>query len=94
MAHEIRLPALGQTSDEMHIVSWHKQVGDRVEVAEPLLLVETDAPYLTPVPFRGKPNASYLMPHTVRFMAEQRGVEEAALCDLLFANAQRAFGAW
>ena len=64
------------------------------EVPDDLLLVETDAPYLTPVPLRGKPNASYLMPHTVRFMAEQRGVAEADLCTLLFANAQRAFGAW
>lgn len=42
MAHEIRLPALGQTSDEMYITSWYKQVGDRVEIAEPLLVVETD----------------------------------------------------
>ena len=63
-------------------------------VPDALLLVETDAPYLTPVPHRGKPNASYLMPHTVRFMAAQRGVEDAALCGLLYDNAQRAFGAW
>ena len=42
MAHEIRLPALGQTSDEMEIVSWYKSIGDRVEIAEPLLCVETD----------------------------------------------------
>lgn len=42
MAYEIRLPALGQTSDELEIVAWHKQVGDRVEIAEPLLCVETD----------------------------------------------------
>ena len=34
------------------------------------VLVETDAPYLTPMPFRGRPNASYLVPHTVRFMAD------------------------
>ncbi len=59
-----------------------------------LLLVETDAPYLTPVPHRGRPNASYVMPHTVRAMAERRGADEADLCRLLFANAQRAFGAW
>ena len=64
------------------------------EVPDDLLLVETDAPYLTPVPHRGKPNASYLMPHTVRFMAEQREVAEDVLCGLLYANAQRAFGAW
>lgn len=63
-------------------------------VPDDLLLVETDAPYLTPVPHRGKANATYLMPHTVRFMAEQRGVAEADMCALLFANAQRAFGAW
>jgi TatD DNase family protein len=63
-------------------------------VPDDLLLVETDAPYLTPVPHRGKPNASYLMPHTVRFLAEQRSVEEASMCDLLFANAVRAFGEW
>jgi TatD DNase family protein len=63
-------------------------------VPEGLLLVETDAPYLTPVPHRGKPNASYLMPHTVRFMAEQRGLDEATLCTLLYDNAQRVFGEW
>lgn len=59
-----------------------------------LVLVETDAPYLTPVPHRGKPNASYLMPFTVRAMAELRGYGEARMCRLLFDNAQRAFGTW
>ncbi len=59
-----------------------------------LLLVETDAPYLTPVPHRGRPNASYLMPHTVRAMAERRGTGEAELCRLLYENTQRAFGSW
>lgn len=63
-------------------------------VPDELLLVETDAPYLTPVPHRGKANASYLMPHTVRFLAEQRGMDEAQMCALLYENAQRAFGAW
>ena len=63
-------------------------------VPDSLLLVETDAPYLTPVPQRGKPNASYLMPHTVRFMAAERGLDEAAMCTLLFDNAQRVFGEW
>ncbi|MDI1290034.1 MAG: TatD family hydrolase [bacterium] len=63
-------------------------------VPDDLVLVETDAPYLTPVPQRGKPNASYLMPHTVRFMAQVRGVDEATLCTQLFDNAQRALGAW
>ena len=64
------------------------------EVPDDLLLVETDAPYLTPVPERGKPNASYLMPHTVRAIATERGADEAALCALLHDNAMRAFGAW
>ncbi len=63
-------------------------------VPRELLLVETDAPYLAPVPQRGKPNASYLMPHTVRFLAAERGIADAAMCHLLYDNAQRAFGAW
>ncbi len=64
------------------------------EVPDDLLLVETDAPYLTPVPERGRPNASYLMPHTVRLMAAERGAAEVDLCRLLFDNAMRAFGTW
>ncbi|HEY3339917.1 MAG TPA: TatD family hydrolase [Propionicimonas sp.] len=58
------------------------------------LLVETDAPYLTPLPHRGKPNSSYLMAHTVRFIAERKGVELAELCRVLDANATAVFGAW
>lgn len=56
------------------------------------LLVETDAPFLTPVPHRGHPNASYLLPHTVRFLAERRGMDPAAMCELLVANASAAYG--
>jgi TatD DNase family protein len=56
------------------------------------VLVETDAPYLTPMPLRGRPNASYLIPHTVRFMANVRGVELAQLCRALDDNAEVAFG--
>ena len=41
-AHEVRLPSLGQTSDEMQVVRWYKKVGDPVAIAEPLLCVETD----------------------------------------------------
>jgi len=58
------------------------------------LLVETDAPYLTPMPLRGRPNASYLLPHTVRFMARTRGDDLAALCAALDANATALFGDW
>jgi TatD DNase family protein len=56
------------------------------------ILVETDAPYLTPAPFRGRPNASYLVPHTVRAMAEVRGDDLATLCAAIAANTDAAFG--
>ncbi len=58
------------------------------------LLVETDSPFLTPVPYRGRPNASRLVPHTVRALAEVTGVELGELCAHLTANAERVFGAW
>jgi TatD DNase family protein len=59
------------------------------------LLVETDAPFLTPVPYRGQPNASYLVPHTVRAMAEVRGEDLEGLCVALERNTFAAFGgAW
>ena len=58
------------------------------------LLVETDSPFLTPAPFRGRPNASRLVPHTVRALAEVTGVELGELCAHLTANAERVFGAW
>ena len=44
------------------------------------VLVETDAPFLTPTPYRGRPNASYLVPLTMRAMAEVRGDDLATLC--------------
>jgi TatD DNase family protein len=56
------------------------------------ILVETDAPYLTPIPFRGRPNASYLVPHTVRAMAEVRGDDLGGLCLAINDNTERAFG--
>jgi len=56
------------------------------------VLVETDAPFLTPVPHRGRPNASYLVPLTVRAMAETRDDDLAALCRAIEANTDRAFG--
>ena len=59
-----------------------------------LLLVETDAPFLTPHPYRGRPNASYLLPYTVRTMAELRGDDLDELCDALAANSERAYGSW
>ena len=56
------------------------------------LLVETDAPYLTPMPYRGRPNASYLVPLTVRAMAEVRGEDLTELCVAVDAATDAAFG--
>jgi TatD DNase family protein len=58
------------------------------------IMVETDAPYLTPVPHRGRPNASYLIPLTVRLLAETRGEDVDALCEAISANGERVFGPW
>jgi TatD DNase family protein len=57
-----------------------------------LLLVETDAPFLTPMPYRGRPNAPYLVPLTVRAMAQTKGVDLDELCGTIAANGRRAFG--
>ena len=59
-----------------------------------LVLVETDAPYLTPMPWRGCPNASYVMAHTVRFIAQMWGVEEEEACERLCVNTQSVYGSW
>jgi TatD DNase family protein len=56
------------------------------------VLVETDAPYLTPTPHRGRTNASYLVPLTVRAMAEVRGDDLETLCAALDSTTERAFG--
>src|SRR6185295_4503405 len=50
------------------------------------LLVETDAPYLTPMPYRGRPNASYLVPITVRAMAAVQGSTEDEIATAIAAN--------
>jgi TatD DNase family protein len=63
----------------------------RVTPAE-RLLVETDAPYLTPMPHRGRPNASYLVPLTMRAMALTRDVDLAELCRTVEAATYEAFG--
>ncbi|MEY9859572.1 TatD DNase family protein [Catenulispora sp. GAS73] len=59
------------------------------------ILVETDAPFLTPLPYRGRPNAPYLVPYTVRAMAALRGMDSdtalAELCQALDSNLRDAF---
>lgn len=58
------------------------------------VLVETDAPYLTPAPWRGATNAPALVPLTVRTMAGVLGVAVPTLCSALSANAERLYGPW
>ncbi|MBM6402109.1 TatD family hydrolase [Phycicoccus sp. MQZ13P-5] len=59
-----------------------------------LLLVETDAPYLTPHPWRGASNSPVLVPLTVRVMASVLGVAVPTLCEALSGNAERLYGPW
>ncbi|WP_439592167.1 TatD family hydrolase [Microbacterium sp.] len=58
------------------------------------ILVETDAPFLTPTPHRGRPNAPYLIPVTVRFMAEELGVDVDEFCAQLAANTLEVYGSF
>ncbi|HET9517615.1 MAG TPA: TatD family hydrolase [Actinoplanes sp.] len=59
-----------------------------------LMLVETDAPYLTPMPHRGRPNGSYLIPLTVRALAATAGTDLDELCAAISANSERVYGPW
>jgi TatD DNase family protein len=59
-----------------------------------LILVETDAPFLTPVPNRGKPNSPAMVAHTLRAIAEVKHVGVAELCAAVTAAGERAFGPW
>jgi TatD DNase family protein len=56
------------------------------------VLVETDAPFLTPHPHRGRANEPYCLPWTVRGLAEVRGVHADALAGITDRNAGRIFG--
>ena len=58
------------------------------------LLVETDAPYLTPSPHRGETNAPYLIPLTVRAMAAVLSTDVPSLCTALTANSELLYGPW
>ncbi|MFM9379045.1 TatD family hydrolase [Gordonia sp. VNK21] len=60
-------------------------------VPEAQLLVETDAPFLTPHPYRGQPNQSYCIPYTARALAQIRRVDVEHMADVLGANARRAY---
>jgi len=56
------------------------------------MLVETDAPFLTPHPYRGRPNAPYLIPHVVRRLSALKNLDEAVVCATLSATGEHLFG--
>jgi TatD DNase family protein len=58
------------------------------------ILVETDAPFLTPAPYRGRPNAPYLIPVTLRFLAAERGIDADELGAQVAANTVEVYGAF
>ncbi|MBO0801811.1 MAG: TatD family hydrolase [Nocardiopsaceae bacterium] len=57
-----------------------------------LMLAETDAPFLTPVPHRGKPNSPAMTAHTIRFLADLKGLDLADFCAQLQFVGARVFG--
>jgi TatD DNase family protein len=59
-----------------------------------LLLVETDAPYLTPSPFRGRPNSPYMLPYTMRELAVTLGGDVAMLAAQIASNTEYVYGHW
>ena len=72
-----------------------KGIRAALEVApRELVLVETDAPFLTPTPFRGRPNGPYLIPLTLRFMADHLGVEVDELATDVARNTEQVYGEW
>jgi len=69
----------------------HELRGIAADLPADRLLVETDSPYLAPVPFRGKRNEPAYVAHTARVLAEARGITPAAVADLTTRNFTRLF---
>lgn len=64
-------------------------------VADPaLIMAETDAPFLTPHPFRGRPNASYMLPYTVQSMSQLMGRDLEEFCRQIATNTEAFYGSW
>lgn len=63
-------------------------------VPRSLVLVETDAPFLTPVPNRGRPNGPYQVPHTLRAMALTLETDVAVLAAQIASNTEEVYGRW
>jgi TatD DNase family protein len=76
------------------IVTFSKWSGDDVvrTVPDDRLLAETDAPYLAPVPLRGRRNEPRFLPHTIARIADIRGTTPERIAELTTANARRLFG--
>lgn len=60
-------------------------------VPNDMLLIETDSPFLAPIPMRGKKNEPAYIRHTAEFIAKARGMSLEAFAELTYANAERAF---
>ncbi len=58
------------------------------------ILIETDAPFLTPHPFRGRPNSPYLIPHTLRAMAAHLETDVSMLAAQITSNTEEVYGTW
>jgi TatD DNase family protein len=72
-----------------------QQLRDAAAVAPAdLILVETDAPFLTPVPHRGKPNSPAMVAYTLRCIAEVKQLDVAELCAAIAVTGERVFGPW
>jgi TatD DNase family protein len=79
-------------------ITWPKKIDDRDRVRSLIryvprdrLLLETDSPYLTPAPHRGKTNTPYLVRHVYARAAECLDINEGALAEIVFANARELF---
>jgi TatD DNase family protein len=59
-----------------------------------LLLIETDAPFLTPMPYRGRPNAPYMIPYTLRALAETLETDAPMLAAQIASNTEEVYGLW
>jgi TatD DNase family protein len=89
--------ARGFTLSFSGTVTFANATGVRAAAAQcPLdaMLVETDAPYLTPTPYRGRPNRSFLIPLTMRTLAELTQSHVDDVCRAVSANGDRLFGPW
>ena len=65
-----------------------------LHVSRSRVLIETDAPFLTPEPMRGRPNAPYLVPHTLRYLAQLCGDTPEQLAEQINRNAEDVYGSW